>query len=231
MTAILAILGGAGLAFCQWLILFRTPVELEMGLAQKIFYLHLPCAWWGLVSFFVVFLASAAYLLRPRPWLDHLAHAACEAGLALAGLALATGMVWARLAWGVWWTWDPRLSTSLVMCLIYGGYMALRGQSMPAARQARICAVLGVAAFLDVPLVFFSARLWRSIHPAVFASGGGLDGDMAATLALCLAALGLFWLPLLATRARQLAQDAAIRALEARRMDMEMAPVEDSWTR
>ena len=228
MGASVAFLGGAALAFCQWLIIFYAPGEREMGLAQKIFYLHLPCAWWGLASFFVVFLASAAYLLRPRAWLAWLARAACETGLVLAALALATGMIWGRLAWGVWWTWDPRLTATLVMCLIYGGYMALAALPMPQARKAPACAVLGVAAFLDVPLVFFSARLWRSIHPAVFATGGGLDADMAWTLGACLAALGLFWGALLAIRARQLALEAAISSLEGLRMARTLASMEDA---
>ena len=123
----------------------------------------------------------------------------------LAGLALVTGMIWARRSWGVWWTWDPRLTTTLVMWFIYAGYLVLRGLDLPPQRKRMICAVVGVVAFLDVPLVFLSARLWRSIHPAVFASkGGGLEPEMKLTAIACVAAMGLFWAGLVWLRTRQL---------------------------
>ena len=150
---LLVLLGGAALAVCQWLIFFYAPVEAQLGLMQKVFYTHLPLAWWALISFLVVFVAS---------------------------------IVWARRSWGVWWTWDPRLTTTLVMWFIYAGYLVLRGLDLPPQRKRMICAVVGVVAFLDVPLVFLSARLWRSIHPAVFASkGGGLEPEMKLTAMAC----------------------------------------------
>jgi len=202
------------LAFCQWLIFVYAPVERSMGLAQKIFYLHLPLAWWALASFFVVFAASIAYLRSRRPQWDHLARAGAEVGLLLAVLALVSGSIWARHSWGVWWTWDPRLTTTLVMCFVYAGYLALRGLELPRQRTGAICAVVGIAAFLDVPLVFASARLWRSIHPAVFASeGGGLEPEMRLTAWACVAAFGLLWPAFTALRARQLAASARIEHL------------------
>ncbi|MDR2695399.1 MAG: cytochrome c biogenesis protein CcsA [Deltaproteobacteria bacterium] len=209
-TAICALLAAPALAFCQWLIWVYAPVERGMGLVQKIFYLHLPLAWWALASFFVVFAASIAYLRSRRPWWDHLARAGAELGLVLAVLALVSGSVWARRSWGVWWTWDPRLTTTLVMCFVYAGCLALRGLELPRQRKSTVCAVVGIVAFLDVPLVFVSARLWRSIHPAVFASeGGGLEPEMRLTVLACVAAFGLLWLALIALRSRQL--DAAER--------------------
>ncbi len=209
MSSLLLICGpaaGLALAGCWWLIFAYAPVESTMGLVQKIFYLHLPLAWWGLMSFFVVFVASIAYLRGRRRFWDRLARAAAEVGLVLAALALISGSIWARRSWGVWWTWDPRLTTTLVMCFIYAGYLALRGLDMSEQRKGTLCAVVGIAAFADVPLVFISARLWRSIHPAVFASqGGGLDPEMRATVFACAAAFGLFWFALTALRYRQLA--------------------------
>ena len=175
---LLVLLGGAALAVCQWLIFFYAPVEAQLGLMQKVFYTHLPLAWWALISFLVVFVASIVYLIRRSPAADRVCAAAAEVGVLLAGLALVTGMIWARRSWGVWWTWDPRLTTTLVMWFIYAGYLVLRGLDLPPQRKRMICAVVGVVAFLDVPLVFLSARLWRSIHPAVFASkGGGLEPE------------------------------------------------------
>ena len=203
---LLSLTAGIALALCQWLIFVYAPVERSMGMTQKIFYIHLPLAWWGLVSFFTVFVASAAWLRRRTPFRDQLARAATESGLLFAVLARVTGSVWARHSWGVWWTWDPRLTTTLIMCFIYAGLLALRGLELPEERKSVICAVVGVAAFLDVPLVFVSARLWRSMHPAVFAAkDGGLEPEMRLTVFASVAAFGLFWIALTALRARQLA--------------------------
>ena len=221
-TAACALLAALALAFCQWLVLIYAPVERSMGLVQKIFYLHLPLAWCGLVSFFVVFVASIAYLRSRRPWWDHLAHAGAELGLLLAVLALVSGSIWARHSWGVWWTWDPRLTTTLVMCFVYAGYLVLRGLELPEQRKGTICAVVGIVAFLDVPLVFASARLWRSIHPAVFASeGGGLEPEMRLTVWVCVASFGLLCLALTVLRARQLAVAARIEHLLMSRHDQD----------
>jgi len=217
-----AFLAALALAICQWLVFVYAPVERSMGLVQKIFYLHLPLAWWGLASFFVVFAASIAYLRSRRPWWDHLARAGAEVGLVLALLALVSGSVWARHSWGVWWTWDPRLTTTLVMCFVYAGYLALRGLDLPQQRTSVICAVVGIVAFLDVPLVFVSARLWRSIHPAVFAAkDGGLEPEMRLTLLACVASFGLLWLAFTALRARQLAVAARIEHLLMSRHEQE----------
>ena len=201
----LALAGGAALAACQWLIWCYAPEEATLGLMQKIFYLHLPLAWWALISFFVVFLGSIAVLARRSDGADRLCAAAAEVGVLFSGLTLVTGMIWARKSWGVWWTWDPRLSTALVMWFIYAAYLLLRGLDMAPERRRTVCAVVGVAAFLDVPLVFVSARIWRSIHPAVFASReGGLEPEMKLTAVACVAAMGLFWAALVWLRKRQL---------------------------
>jgi heme exporter protein C len=213
-TTVCALLAALALAACQWLVYVYAPVERSMGLVQKIFYLHLSLAWWGLASFFVVFVASIAYLRCRRPLWDHLARAGAELGLVLAALALVSGSVWARHSWGVWWTWDPRLTTTLVMCFVYAGYLALRGLELPQQRKGTLCAVVGIVAFLDVPLVFVSARLWRSIHPAVFAAeGGGLEPEMRLTVLACVASFGLLWLAFIALRARQLDLAARIEQL------------------
>ena len=217
LPPLLALLGGAAFAACQWLVFCYAPVEATLGLAQKIFYIHLPMSWWALISFFVLFLASLASLLKNSEAADRLCAAAAEIGVLLGGLALITGMIWARLSWGVWWTWDPRLSTTLVMWFIYAGYLVLRGLDIPAQRKRRVCAVVGIVAFLDVPLVFLSARLWRSIHPAVFAAkGGGLEPEMRLTVIACVLCFGLLWAGLLWIRARQLSLSARADALFVR---------------
>lgn len=200
-----ALLGGLLMAAGQWMILELAPVEQYMGLVQKIFYLHLPLAWWGMISFFLVFLGSIVYLVKRSPFWDALCEAAAEVGLVLAGLALITGSMWARKSWNTWWTWDPRLTTTLVMWFIYAAYLIVRKMDFSPERRGVISAVIGVVAFLDVPLVFFSARLWpQTIHPTVVreAGSGGMDPDMKLTMIFCVASFSLIWAALVALRTR-----------------------------
>ena len=194
----LGIVGGLALAASQWLVFIYAPVESTMGIAQKIFYLHLPMAWWGLFSFFIVFVASIAYLLTKKTHWDALAEATGSVGLVLSVLALVTGMFWARRAWGVWWTWDARLTTTLVMCFVYAGYLLLRRLEIAPVKRSTIASVVGIVAFLDVPLVYFSARQWSYIHPPSIT----LEPEMKLTLIACIVAFGLLWLPLVLLRCR-----------------------------
>lgn len=226
----LGLAGGVLMAACQWLIYAYAPLEATMGVVQKIFYIHLPLAWWSFVSFFVVFVASIMYLRgRASRW-DHLAAAAAEVGVLCSGLALVTGALWARHSWGVWWTWDPRLTTTLIMWFVYAGYLILRTLDVPPARRGMICAVVGIVAFIDVPLVFVSARLWRSIHPAVFAArGGGLDDAMKLTVIRCVTAFGFIWAALVLARRNQLVLRERVEGLAARAMS-DAAPEESGGT-
>lgn len=203
----------------QYAIWFYAPVEQTMGLVQKIFYTHLSMACWSFVSFFVVFVASVRFLARRREADSRLAGAAAEVGVLFAGLALVTGMCWARPIWNVWWTWDPRLTTTLVMWFIYVAYLLLRGSDIGGARKDAVLAVLGIVAFVDVPLVFVSARYWRSIHPAVIgAQGGGMEPSMWLAAGASLVAMGLVWLALLCLRVRQLTLGAAVTRLARARL-------------
>lgn len=216
--SLLALAGGAALAAAQWFVWQYAPIEQTMGLMQKIFYLHMPLAWWSFASFTVVFGASVWHLWKRSRGSDLLAGAAAEIGVLMSGLALVTGSLWGRQSWGVWWTWDPRLTTTLIMWFVYAAYLALRSSDVGGGRRGLLCAALGVAAFLDVPLVFYSARLWRSIHPAVLNSqGGGLEPEMKLTLFVCLGAMGLFWLALLRLRWRLAVTEDRVAALAAAR--------------
>lgn len=215
--AILALTGALLMSVCQWLVYVYAPVEATMGIVQKIFYIHLPLAWWAFASFFVVFVASIAYLRTRAPRWDRLAAAGAEVGVLCSTLALLTGSLWARHSWGVWWTWDPRLTTTLILWFVYTSYLVLRGLDISEARRGKICAVVGIVAFIDVPLVFISARLWRSIHPAVFASrGGGLDEAMKLTVISCVAAFGFLWAALVLLRKGQLDTAARLESLRLR---------------
>ncbi len=198
---ILAILSVAALAVGQWFIWVYAPLEETMGVVQKIFYIHMPLAWWALISFFVVFAASVRHLIKRDAASDILAGSAAGLGVLMSGLALVSGSIWGRAAWNVWWTWDPCLTTTLIMWFVYAGYLVLRGSGMGGERRAMVSAVLGVVAFLDVPLVFYSARIWRSVHPAVIASReGGMAPEMWHTVLANLVAFGFLWLTLLLAR-------------------------------
>lgn len=183
MLVFLAASAMALMAVGQYAIWFYAPEEMTMGVVQKIFYFHLPLAWWSFVAFFGVCAASVLVLLTGKEKWDVLAGTLAEVGVLFSGLALVSGSLWGRAAWNAWWTWDPRLSTTLVMWFVYAGYLVLRASDAGGVRGARMRAVLGIVAFVDVPLVFLSARLWRSIHPAVLASkSGGLEPEMWTTV-------------------------------------------------
>lgn len=214
LAPVLAMAGGFLLAFTLWLILVYAPIETQMRLPQKIFYLHMPLAWWGLLSFFLVFVASCAYLVTRKEAWDILAGAAAEVGLVLAVLALATGSIWGKPSWGIWWTWDARLTTTLVMCFVYAGYLILRGLDMQPRRRSRLAAVVGIVAFLDVPLVFVSARLWSYIHPPSIS----LEPEMKLTLVVSIASFALFWAGLLAFRYRLARDERTMDLLAAERL-------------
>ena len=155
------------------LILFFTPVEAVMGPVQKVFYFHMSAAWVGMLSFIFAAVAGGAYLVSRRIRWDWLSISAIEVGLVFAVIAIFSGMIWARPIWNTWWVWDPRLTTTAIMVLIYIAYFILRaGLNTPEA-QARLGAVYAILAVVTVPLTFFSIRLFRTIHPVVIATGSG----------------------------------------------------------
>ena len=172
--------------------LFVAPTERSMGVVQRIFYFHVPSAWTAFVAFFIVFIANIAYLTRRRQHWDWLAVSAAEVGLAFCTVVLVTGPLWAKPVWFIWWTWDARLTSTLVLWLLYLTYLLLRTLVDDPARRAIVSAVFGIFAFLDVPLVYMSIRWWRTQHPQPVIAGGegsGLDPLMWRVFLLCWAAL------------------------------------------
>lgn len=141
-----------------------APVDIT-GQAFRIFYFHVPIASLAFVAFFIVFVASILYLWRPDERWDWLARAAAEVGTVFTTLTLITGSLWARPSWGTWWTWDPRLTTTLILWFIYVGYLMLRSYTGRSASGARAAAVLGILGFVDVPIDYLSVTWWRTIHP------------------------------------------------------------------
>ena len=150
-----------------WIVSF-TPMVFEQHWAQKIFYIHVPLAWVGFLSYFFVMLAGILYLVSRNLKYDRIGHAAAEIGTLFTGLVLITGPIWATPVWGKPWVWEPRLITTLVLFLIYIGYFILRNVGLYRQRVALICAIVGIIAFLDIPIIFASVDFWAAdiqLHP------------------------------------------------------------------
>jgi heme exporter protein C len=153
-----------------------------MGVIQRIFYFHAATAWAGEMTFFVCFVANLLYIWRREQKYDWLGVTCAEVGLACITIVLITGPIWAHPVWGIWWTWDARLTSTFVLWLLYISYLLLRSLVDEPERRALLSALFGVFAFLDVPLVFFSIRWWRTQHPAPVIMGGAgsyLDPTMS----------------------------------------------------
>lgn len=179
------LLGVAG--YCA---LFVAPTERTMGLIQRIFYMHVPSAWSGFVAFFISFIASIAYLRRRSPKWDWLAVSSAEIGVAFFTVVLVTGPIWAKPVWGIWWTWDARLTSTFVLWMLYVCYLLLRTLIEEPERRGVLSAVFGIFAFFDAPLVYFSIWFFRTQHPQpVIGRGGALDPRMLTVLLVCWAAL------------------------------------------
>lgn len=156
-----------------YVMLVRLPDEMYQGAIYRIIFFHVPAAWTAFLGFFVALVGSALYLATKNLRQDALAVAATEVSLAFAAANLITGMIWGRIIWGIWWTWDPRLTSMLVCVLLYAGYLMLRGAMEDPTARARASAVLSILAFVDVPIVFFSIRWWRTQHPQPVVYGAG----------------------------------------------------------
>jgi len=154
------------------LILYFTPVEAVMGPVQKIFYFHVSAAWAGMLSFILAGAAGGAYLFSRKLSWDWLSLSAIEVGVVFGMIAILSGMIWARPIWNTWWVWDPRLTTTAIMVLIYLAYFILRSGLDTPETRARLGAVYAIVSVATVPLTFFSIRLFRTIHPVVIATGG-----------------------------------------------------------
>ena len=186
-----------------YMALIFAPTEATMGHVQRIFYFHVPAAWVGFFAFFVTFLASIAYLWKGDLKWDRVALSSAEIGVAFVTMAIITGSIWARPVWNTWWTWDPRLTLSAVVWVIYIAYVMLRAAVEEPTRRARFAAVFGIAGFASVPLDFFAIRWWRTIHPVIFKSSGfELSPRMLITLLFCLAAFTVLYVVLLVQRLR-----------------------------
>lgn len=188
-------LAALGMAFLY------APREQVMGEIQRIFYFHAASAWLAMMAFLVVFVGSLLYLWKGDRRFDRWAAASAEIGVLFTTIVLVTGPLWARPVWNTWWTWDARLTSSLVLWIMYIAYLVLRGALPESRKKYQFSAVYGLVAFVDVPIVFFSIRWWRSMHPVVITGRGmNLEPEMIHTLALSCVAFTLLYFLLLRLR-------------------------------
>jgi heme exporter protein C len=175
-----------------FMVFVYVPTEASQGIVQRIFYFHVPCAWVAFAAFTLVALSGVFYLWLGQQVWDDLAHAAAEVGMLFCSLVLITGAIWAKPIWGTWWTWDSRLTTTLILWLLYAGYLMLRVMAAEEPQVGRLAAVVGIVAAADIPVIVVSVRLWRTIHPAVIVTRQGShgleDARMVATLLVSMVA-------------------------------------------
>ncbi|HEV8522886.1 MAG TPA: cytochrome c biogenesis protein CcsA [Terriglobales bacterium] len=198
-----------------------APTERTMGEIQRIFYYHVPSAWTAFLCFIANFVASITYLVRRNPKADAIAVTTAEVGVVFTTVVLITGPLWAKPVWGIWWTWDARLTTTLVLWLIYVSYLMFRRFST-GQQTATLAAALAIFGFIDVPIVYMSIRWWRTQHPKPVIAGGagsGIDPEMWSALLWNLAAFVAFaglliWVRYRLERTRQQIDEMhALRAL------------------
>lgn len=212
----------AGLLGSLYMVFLYAPREAVMGEVQRIFYFHVASAWLAMFAFMVVFGGSIMYLWKGELKYDRLAAASAEIGVLFTTIVLITGPIWAKPIWNTWWTWEPRLTSSLVLWIMYLAYLILRGNLPESRKKLQLASVYAIVAFLDVPIVFFSIRWWRTIHPVVISTRGmNLEPEMVQTLiASCLAFTCLYFL-LLRFRLRLSALEEGIRTLKRHSLERE----------
>jgi heme exporter protein C len=196
----LMILGG-------YLGLVWSPPDVDQGNAMRILYMHVPSIWTAYLAFFLVLVASVLYLWKRDLKWDRLAGSAAELGVLLTALTLAVGSVWAKPVWGVWWTWDPRLTTTAILFVIYAGYLMLRTLAVDPVSRAKQSAVVGIIGFVDIPIVHMSVLWWRSLHQAPTLlqpnlSNPPLDPRMEVALCVNVVAFTVLFVFLLGQRLR-----------------------------
>ena len=190
-----------GFIIALWMVFEYAPREQVMGEIQRIFYFHVASAWVGFFGFFVTALGGAAFLVTGRREWDVLSLSSAEIGLGFITMTVISGMLWAKPVWGVYWTWEPRLTISAVQWLLYVSYVMLRGSVESLEREARFAAVYGVVAFGTVPLSWFAIRWWRTLHPLIISVNEmAITSSMTTTLFVSLAAFTILYLTLLRQR-------------------------------
>jgi heme exporter protein C len=211
VVAFLAVLVGLYLAFVY------APADALQGDVQRIMYIHVPTAWVAFFAFFVVFVSSLIYLWRRLPEADRLAYASAEVGVLFTALTLIDGSIWGKPTWGIWWTWDARLTTTAILFVMYIGYLMLRSFVEDPDRRARLAALVGIVAFIDVPITYMSVLWFRTLHqpPSIQRGGASMPDSMLFTLLFNVGAYTLVYLFFLVKRVRIESLNAIAETLAA----------------
>lgn len=187
VSLILWVMALFGMAVTIWMALLYAPTDAVEGQPQRIFYFHVPIAWVGMLAFVVMAVAGVVYLWKKDERWDWVARAAAEIGMVFISLALITGSIWGRTTWGTWWTWDARLTTTLILWFIYIGYLMLRNYMGRTPASARTGAVMAIICVIDVPIIYESVNWWRTLHPsAEVGVAGALPPSVVLTLMVSL---------------------------------------------
>jgi heme exporter protein C len=183
-----------GMVLTLWLAFFYAPTDAVEGQPQRIFYVHVPISWIGMLAFVVMAVAGAVYLKTKDERWDWVARSAAELGTVFITLALITGSIWGRTTWGTWWTWDARLTTTLILWFIYIGYLMLRNYMGRTPASARAGAVMSLVCVIDVPIIYESVNWWRTLHPsAEVGVAGALPPSVVLTLMISLTVFTVFY--------------------------------------
>ena len=187
------------MAFTLYLVYFWVPTEQNLGVSQRIFYFHVPLGWIGMVSIIVVAVASILHLITGRQKWDDLSYSTAELGVIYASLILVTGAIWGKPVWGVWWTWDPKLTTTLVLWFIFVGYLMVRAYGPAGGQGKRFASVIALIGAIDAPIIYKATDWWRSAHPDNNIPSD-LDGRMLLTLLVSVVTFTVIYLYLLMER-------------------------------
>ncbi len=214
----LSVTTGALVLLTLYWAFFRAPFEAVMGAAQKIFYFHVPAAYGMYLSAAICLVGSAAYLYRPSERADAVGRAGAEAAVAFGAVVLTTGPIWARPIWGVYWTWEPRLLTSMLSVMIYAAYVVLRAFAGDGEGERKFGAALGVLGAANLPIIHYSVQKWGGNHPRVISSGGGglRHPDMRLALLFGFLAFTAMAILFVVTRARLHLATSRAASLEER---------------
>src|SRR5579863_9257191 len=192
VSLILGVLALVGMSISVWMIFLYAPEDAVQGQPQRIFYFHVPIAWLAMLGFIGVAAGGIGYLITKDERWDWVARAAAEIGALFATLTLITGSIWGKTIWGTWWTWDARLTTTLILWFIYIGYLMLRsymGRTPQSARAGTVLAIIGV---IDVPIIYESVNWWRTLHPGPQVGvAGALPPSVVLTLMISLTSFTL----------------------------------------
>lgn len=202
---VLYLLALAAVFIALWMVFCYAPMEMSMGMVQKVFFFHVAFAWIGMLSFLVAAAASVSFLSKRILFWDFLTESSIEIGLVFTLTAVISGSIWAKPIWNTWWTWDPRLTTTSIMALIYFGYLFLRKALDNKDSMRGFSALYCIAGFITVPMTFFSIRNSRSIHPVVIgtgSSGMNMTPEMFAAMVAAIIALTVLYAALLVDRIR-----------------------------